>query len=264
MKNMEIKNQGDTVKIRNTPDVAIKDYTKGQTLETEHLQTSVIDLEINQAKYFRFLAEDVDTKQSNIDYVEDWTRDAAKQMQIKIDEDILGDIYDDAHASNQGTTAGVKSGAYNMGASGSKLQITKSTILDKIVEMGAILDEQNVPVEGRFLLLPPQFCALIKQSDLQHANEAGDANSILRHGVLGTIDRFTIYQTNQLSTTTDTGSTITNIIFGQKEALTFAAQLTKARSKEADNQFGMINDGLTVFGYKVIKPEALGWAYWYV
>ena len=90
----EIKSQGDTVKIRNTPTVAIKDYTKGQTLETEHLQTSVIDLEINKAKYWRFLAEDVDTVQSNIDYVEDWTRDAAKQLNITIDLEILGDIYD--------------------------------------------------------------------------------------------------------------------------------------------------------------------------
>jgi len=259
----EIKSQGDTVKIRNTPTVAIKDYTKGQTLETEHLQTSVIDLEINKAKYWRFLAEDVDTVQSNIDYVEDWTRDAAKQLNITIDLEILGDIYDDAHASNQGLTAGVNSGAFNMGVSGSPLQITKSTIVDKIIEMGAILDEQNVPVSDRFLLLPPQFCALIKQSDLNKANEAGDASSIRRHGALGMIDRFTIYQTNQLSTTLDT-NTITNIIFGQKEALTFATQLTKSRAKEADNQFGVIHDGLQVFGYKVIKPEALGWAYFYV
>lgn len=259
----DIKNQGDTVKIRNTPTVAIKDYIKGQTLETEHLQTSVIDLEINQAKYFRFLAEDVDTLQSNIDYVEDWTRDAAKQMQIEIDSDILADIFDDAHASNQGLTAGLVSGGYNMGVSGTPLQVTKATIVDKIIEMGAILDEQNVPVNDRFLLLPPQFCSLIKQSDLNKANEAGDAESMRRHGVLGTIARFTIYETNQLATTLDT-NTITNIIFGQKEALTFASQLTKSRSKEADNQFGMINDGLNVFGYKVIKPEALGWAYFYI
>ena len=176
----------------------------------------------------------------------------------------MSDIYDDAHASNQGATAGVNSGAYNMGVAASQLQVTKSTIVEKIQEMGAILDEQNVPVTDRFLLLPPQFCTLIKQSDLNKANEAGDAESMRRHGVLGVIDRFTIYQTNQLATTVDGSDTVTNIIFGQKEALTFASQVTEARSKEATDQFGMIHDGLQVYGYKVVKPEALGWAYFYV
>ena len=256
----EIRTQGDTVKIRDTPTVAIKDYLKGQPLEHEHLQTTVTDLLIDKAKYWAFTSDDVDAIQSNIDYVEDWTRDAALQMQIAIDSDILGDIYDDAHASNQGATAGVVSGAYDMGVTSSPITITSANIITKIIEMGNILDEQNVPESDRFVLLPPQYCGLIKQSDLNKANEAGDATSMRRHGNLGMIDRFTIYRTNQLSNAgADAG--VTNIIFGQKEALTFASQLTKSRAQTSNKTFGMLYDGLQVFGYKVIKPEALGWMY---
>lgn len=260
----DIARQGDKVYIRNTPTVSIKDHKKGQPIVHEHLQTDIITLDIDKAKSWAFVADDIDTFQSDIDYVEDWTRDAAKQMQISIDSEVLGDIYDDAHASNQGATAGVLSQAYNMGVSGTPLQITSSNIIQKIIEMGNILDEQNVPEEGRYLLLPPIMCGLIKQSDLNKANEAGDATSMRRHGNLGMIDRFTIYRTNQLATTVDGANTVTNVIAGQMEALTFATQLTKSRAKEAENLFGMKYDGLQVYGYKVIKPEALVWGYWYV
>lgn len=256
----EIKSQGDTVKIRSTPTVSIKDYEKGQNLEREHLQTVVLDFLIDKAKYWAFTSDDVDEVQSNIDYVEDWTKDAALQMQINIDSTILADIFSDAHASNQGSTAGLNSAAYDMGVASSPITITSSNIINKITEMGAILDEQNVPEHDRFLLLPPQYATLIKQSDLNKANEAGDTTSMRRHGNLGMIDRFTIYRTNQLDTSgVDAG--VTNIIFGQKEALTFATQLTKSRSQEAQNTFGRNYDGLQLFGYKVIKPEALGWMY---
>ena len=47
--------------------------------------------------------------------------------------------------------------------------------------------------------------ALIKKSDLGDANKAGDSVSIKRNGIVGMVDRFTIYRTNNLKVSTVEG-----------------------------------------------------------
>ncbi len=257
----EISSQGDTVHIRTTPTITISNYVKGQKLSHQQPEPEVVDLLIDKGKYWSFIADYVDRAQADYNFVDDWSNDAASQLKIDIDLDILADIYDDVHAGNKGATAGVKSGNLNMGVSGTGIALTKANVLDTIVDMGTVLDEQNVPETGRWLLLPPWACGLIKKSDLQHANEAGDDTSILRNGRLGMIDRFTIYSTNQLATTLDT-TVHTNVIFGHKSGLTFASQLTENEGPmKHPDFFGDYYRGLQVFGYKVEKPEAIGWCY---
>lgn len=47
----EISSQGDNVKIRTTPSITIRDYSKGQTLQTERPDPDVVELPIDQGKY---------------------------------------------------------------------------------------------------------------------------------------------------------------------------------------------------------------------
>src|SRR6187399_1707251 len=62
----EIKNQGDTVKIRTKPTVTIKDYKADGLLELERPKGSVIDLLIDKGKYFNTILDDVMEVQSDI------------------------------------------------------------------------------------------------------------------------------------------------------------------------------------------------------
>ncbi len=260
----EIKNQGDTVHIRTTPTLTIRDHVKGQKLNYETPTPALVDLLIDKGKYWAFISDDVDKKQSDYNYMEDWTRDASEQMKITIDTGILGDIYSDAHASNKGATAGVKSASFNLGVTGTPIQLTKANVIDYIADMGAVLDEQSVPENGRYVVLPPWACNLIKKSDLKDASLAGDGTSIMRNGRVGMIDRFTLYMSNLLTTTVDGANTVTNMIFGQKTALTFASQLIESEGPmRSPDFFGDLYRGLQVYGYKVIKPEALGHFYAY-
>ncbi len=257
-----ISGQGDTVHIRTTPTIAISNYVKGQKLDHQQPEPEVVDLLIDKGKYWSFIADYVDRAQADYNFVEDWTADAASQLKIEIDSDILGDVYADAHASNKGATAGVKSGNIDLGATGAPEAITKANILDYIVDMGTVLDEQNVPETGRWLLMPPWACGLVKKSDLKDASMAGDGESIMRNGRLGRIDRFTIYSTNQLAVTTDGSDSVTNMIFGHKIGITFASQLTENEGPmKHPDFFGDYYRGLNVFGYEVIKPEAIGHFY---
>lgn len=184
----------------------------------------------------------------------EWSQDAAEQMKMAIDKDILAAIPSDAHIKNAGATAGKVSGNINLGTSGTPFAATKSNILDLLVDMGTCLDEQSVPQSGRYVVLPAKACGLIKKSDLKDASLAGDGTSILRNGRLGMIDRFEIFSSNQVAVTAGKFS----VVFGQKSALTFAAQITEMEDIANPDDFGRLVRGLNVYGFEVIKPEALG------
>ncbi|HET6453682.1 MAG TPA: hypothetical protein VFI02_04705 [Armatimonadota bacterium] len=251
----DIKKYGDTVYIRTTPDVTIREYVKGQTLSNEQPESSAVTLLIDKGQYWSFVTDDLDKVQSDIKgFVNAWTEDAAEQLKETIDTDVLGNIYSDVHASNTGTSAGVVSSSFNLGVGGSPVEVTKNNILDYFVDCGTVLDEQNVPETGRFMVIPPWMAGLIKKSDLKDASLSGDAKSIMRNGLLGMIDRFTLYNSNLLA-----GSSAGQYcLFGLKLATTFATQLTENKIQDNPNGFGMLHRGLQVYGYKVAKPEALG------
>jgi len=256
----EIKNQGDKVHIRTVPSLSINDYESGQTLVNQRPESSTVELLIDKGKYWSAIVDDVQDVQSDIGLMNMWAQDAAEQMKIKIDTQVLASIKADVAAANKGATAGALSGNIDLGATGASLAVTKTNILDTILYMGQVLDEQNRPESGRFLVLPYWATTLLKMSDIKDASLTSDGSSPLRNGRVGMIDRFTIYQSNNLPHVTDTNECF-DFIAGVKQGLTFASQLTKTEQLRAESTFGNIMRGLQVYGHKVIDGESLTIAY---
>jgi hypothetical protein len=257
----EITGQGDTVHIRTTPDITISDFAMGQEFVYESPQPALVDLLIDKGKSYSFINDLIQQKQSNYEYTEQWTMDAGKQMKISIETALLADIYASAHAKNKGLTAGKKSSSFNLGAAGASIALDKTNILDYIVDCGTVLDEQDVPMENRWMVLPAWACNLIKKSDLRDASFAGDGKSLLLKGAIGAIDGFTLFKSNLVSIVVDTYN-VANIVFGQRSALTFATQLINAEGPMKDVKvLGDHYRGVQVYGYKVAKPEAMGHLY---
>ena len=258
-----IKGAGDTVQIRTTPSIVINDYEIGGGLTYEKPVSDKVELQIDQAKSFSFEVNDVDAYQADIKLMEGWSDDAGQQMKIAIDKDISAYAYTEAAAENAGATAGVESGSLNLGVAGTPVAITKTNILDTLVDCGTALDEQNVPDEGRYIMLPAWMNGMLKKSDLRDASIMGDATSAFRNGKIGMLDRFNVYVNNNMSTVTDdtTNRQATNVIFGHKKALTFASQMTNMETLPNPNDFGKLVRGLNVYGRKVIDPNAIGHLY---
>lgn len=249
----EIRRMGDTVNIRTTPEITIKTYVKGQTLSVENPDKPKIQLVIDKGEYFACIEDDVDKVQSDVNMMDTWSKDASERMKIKIDQRVLTDILPDISALNKGATAGRITGNIDLGTTGSPVAITKSNVLDYIVDMGTVLDEANAPEADRFLVIPAKMAGMIKKSDLKDASLTGDNISVLRNGRLGMIDRFTLYVSHNLSVSSGKFS----IIGGHKMGFTFASQMTEMESLRAESTFGNVIRGLQVYGYKVVKPEAL-------
>ena len=255
----EIAGYGAQVKIRTIPDVTVSDYVVGAGLNPQYPTNNSVTLAIDQAKSFAVALSTVDSRQSDLDLADIFANDGSIQLRIAADADMLTTIPADVAAANSGNTAGADSANINLGSSTTPRTVSKTDVVDFIVDCGTVLDEQNVSDEGRWMVAPPWFIALIKKSDLRIASLAGDGVSILRNGKVGEIDRFTIYQSRNLLTQTSPGPA-SYVMFGHSAGLTFASQIVECQMIDNPNDFGYIIRGLMVFGYEVIGPKYVGTA----
>lgn len=255
---------GDTVIIRSLSTITTSDYVVGQALNYERPVSTATTLVIDKGKYWAVELDDVMKVQSDIQLLNKWTEDAAMQMKIGIETAFFSAIYADVSADNKDATAGVKTGSYDLGASTAPKQITKTNVLDILVDCGSVLDEQNVPETGRWIVIPTWMAGLIKKSDLKDASMTGDPKSPIRNGLLGMIDRFTLYNSNLVDTSADGGGqTAYNVIFGTNDAITFAVQLTETETLRSQDTFADRIRGLQIYGYKAVQPKCFGLLYCY-
>ena len=274
----ELKNQGDTVRIRLAPSISISDYTVGQTLSYEVPTPSFQDMQVNKGKYFGVQVNDVLAYQSDMNLMNMFTEDAAKQLKIAIENEVFFNSFvtEGPAAANEGGTAGAISAAYNLGTDIAPVdQATPENVLKAILRMSTVLDEQNVPEDGRFLILSPYDRHLLMQSSIAQAYFTGDQSSTIRTGKIGMLDRFSVYVSNLLPkgeagkalvaglAATSTGGAVTNakarrtMIAGTKHATSFAMTINKTEPLRNQTDFGDIVRGLAVYGRKVVKPQAL-------
>ena len=259
----EIKSHGDKVIIRTTPSVSVRPYEVGQVLETEFPEAPVLELLIDKGLYYQTGIDDVISKQQDINQVNLWATESSETMKHSLDTEVLAYLPANVHADNTGADAGRISGNVDLGTQADAVQIDRTNVLDQILYMGQVLDEQNVPEQGRFLVLPFWVTTKLKMSDIKDASLTGDRTSPYRNGLVGVIDRFVVYNSNLLPMNASPGSTDwhTVMLAGHKDAATFATQMTKTETLRSQNTFGDLMRGLIVYGYKMIKGEAMSVSY---
>ena len=264
----EIKNKGDRVKIRTKPTITIHNYSADELLPLDRPSGGTVELYIGNGKLFSLILDDVMEIQSDLNVLSIWSDDAAQQLKIAVDQDVLDGIVNQMVSVNRGTAAGAITGNVNLGVTGSPLSVVardptsgEVELLDVLMRMGQVLDEQNIPEVGRWVVMPAWAGRMIKQSELRQAYLSGDSVSMLRNGRLVMIDRFTIYISNLLpNNSTDAVNFAAGewpIFAGHAHGLTFASQISKVETLRSELTFGQILRGLQVYGYQVVDGKAL-------
>lgn len=276
----DIKSSGDTVYIRTRPTIETFAYKKGMVLPVQNPESPYVTMKIDQGEGFSFAIDKVDEFQSDIKLMNVWAEDATQQMKQVIDRKVLATI---AYAGGGvaasgptltapkliagGTTATgttistVTAAGTGLGVSAGGINLTDATrgddLITQILYYGQLLDENNAPDDGRFIVLPPALMQALKNtnSKLAQVYVTGDSTSPLRNGKVGNIDRFQIYSSNNLAKGSNGGWAV---IFGQKYATTFATQITESRIIDNPFSFGKMMQGLQVYGFQIIKPELIG------
>ena len=278
----EISNLGDTVIINTIPTLSTKEYKVGMQLEYEVPSPETITLKIDKARYFGVNVNSIMEFQSKPNLMDMFTDDASTQMKLHIDRDVIySSFFDTAGAwktsesgkdavwtKNMGKNAGCVSGSYNLGDDTAGVALTAENILSYITMMSTVMDEANVPEEGRYLVITPKERQILMMSPLAQAQFMGDPKSVLRNGRIGSIDRFSIYLSNQLprakagkawDNSTESSSAVNrHLIFaGHKCGISFASQITKMETLQNPNDFGNLVRGLQVWGNQVTQGQAL-------
>lgn len=237
-----IRQQGDTVHINSIGAVTVGDYTRNTDInDPEILTTTDQTLEITQAKYFNFQIDDVDAAQVAGDMMDTAMARSAYALNDTADSYLLGVI-----------TAGADAG--NIIGSSTAVTLTADTVYQNIVGLRTVLDKQNVPNTGRYIVVPPEIYALLLMDDrFVKASDGGTANATLLNGEVGRVAGFTVYMSNNVPFSTDTWSIPASVAY----STTYAEQIVSTEAYRMEKRFADAVKGLHVYGAKVTDGKAV-------
>ena len=237
----EISSYGDTVKIHAIGAVTVGDYTKNTDMtKPQTLTGSETTLVINQSKYFNFQIDDIDKAQQNPKVMAEAMNESAYALRNTADQYIAGCM-----------VTGMKS-EHTIGSDSAPKVATKADAIDYLVDLGVILDEANIPEDGRFVVIPPFYHALIEKSDKWQHTETGV--DIIKNGYVGRMAGFDVYKSNNVP---NTEKAKYKIIAGHPMATTYAEQINEVEGYRPESRFADAVKGLHLYGAKVVRPEAL-------
>lgn len=260
----EIENFGDTVKIIKEPVITVADYARGTAVSTQDLADDQLTLVVDQGSYFAFKIDDIEERQSHVNFEALATSSGAYALKKSYDFNVLKYIYDNASTS-----------AANTGTDGSPLTgtTTVNTLADIISAAKAVLDVNDVPEENRWLVAPPKFFQQLRKADgklMDQSVMADGSNSQIRNGLV--TDRplfgFNLYTTNSIvaggtgsaanqTFGTASGSTEHIFLYGHMSAVATANHIAKTELIRDPDSFADIVRGLHVYGRKVLRSEAV-------
>ena len=238
----EIRQYGDTVKITQIGDITIKDYVTNTDIDDpQELTTEQQLLVIDQQKYYSFQIDDVDAAQARADLA-----DAAMQRAAYG----LADVADRWLASLM--AAGADEGN-QIGSDAAPVALTAETAYTYLVRLKVILDKRNVPTEGRWVLVSPEYHGLLLQDDRFVGTGGAAAEAALGNGYIGSAAGFRVYLSNNLP-----GSLgAQKVLASYNGATSYAEQILKTEAYRLEKRFADAVKGLHVYGGKVTRPNAI-------
>lgn len=241
----DIENAGDTVRIQAIGAITIGSYTKNSDIAApETLTDAETTLLIDQGKYFNFAVDDVDRRQIAVNLIDGAMREAAYGLSDVADQLIAG-LYASA-GSSVGTSGSPKT---DLG--------TATNAYLHLVALAVELDEQNIPSNGRFVVVPPWYHGKLLQDDRFIKSGTDSAAATLANGEVGTAAGFRILKSNNVST----DATTYRIMAGTSQAISYAEQINKVEAFRPERRFADAVKGLHLYGAKVIRPAALSVLY---
>lgn len=233
----DIKAYGDTVHINQIGNITINDYTGEDIAAPEELDSTMMELKIDQAKYFNFQIKDIDNAQSNPKVVDAAMQRASYGINDTIDRYLAALLLAGADGGSTITADA----------------LTSENAYDYLVDLGVALNEHNVPMLGRWVVIPPWFHGLLLKDPRFVGNGTGYNQAILQGGWVGDAAGFRIHLSNNVPLSETTYS----VIAGTNAAGSFAEQLVELEAYRREENFSDAVKGLHVYGAKVTQPQAL-------
>lgn len=236
----DLANYGETVQVQKFGDVTVSTYTPGSDFNPGTVSMTTDTLTLNQVKAFHFVIDRVEQAKAHHELVKGFTKRASISMAQTVDDRLLGH-YADVSAGNI------------LGSDSLPITLTSDNIFDYFVEAGKLLDEDNIPAEGRVAVIDPTTKALIVRSpDFVKNTATGD--SVVRSGNIGEMNGFRVVVSNRITTT----SGVKNLMFFTPDFISLAMRIDPGsiETYKPEKQFGTGVKGLALYGSDVFHPTA--------
>jgi len=263
----EITAYGDSVKIIKEPVISVSDYTRGSDTTATKLTDQETSLVVDSAKAFKFIVDDIETKMSHVNFKEVASSAAAYALKDSYDAAVIATMFAGLSAASPNHILGADSatdlaaGVFD-GSGAADLGQSETDPLDLMARMARLLDEQNVPEEGRWFVASPDFYEVLGQSSSKLLNvdfNAGQGS--IRNGLVssGKLRGFDMYKSNNIAATTNAAG---KCLAGHISSTATAQTIISTEVLRDPSSFGDIVRGLHVYGAKVLRDEAIVGAFY--
>ena len=260
----EIAAYGDSVRIIKEPEITVYQYERGADVTKTALTDQEVTLVIDTANAFKFIVDDIETNMSHVNFRDVATSSAAYALRDAFDTGVIATMFAGVSASSPnhilGSDSATDLAAGTFDGTGN-LDIgfgsSEHDPIDVLSRMARLLDEQNVPEEGRWFLASPEFYEILVQSSsklLSVDYNAGQGS--IRNGLVssGKLRGFDMYKTNNIAATSSAAG---KCLAGHMSSTATAQTITSTEVIRDPDSFGDIVRGLHVYGSKVLRGDAM-------
>jgi hypothetical protein len=260
----EISAYGDSVRIIKEPVITVYQYERGQDTTQTKLTDQEVNLVVDTANAFKFIVDDIETSMSHVNFKEVASSSAAYALRDAFDEGVIAKMFAGTSASAPNhilgsdsatdLAAGTFDGTGNLDIG---YDSGEHDPIDVLSHMARLLDEQNVPEEGRWFLANPEFYEqLVKSSSKLISVDFNAGQGSIRNGLVssGKLRGFDMYKTHNIASTTNAAG---KCIAVHMSVVCTAQTIINTEVILDPRSFGDIVRGLHVYGAKVLRPEAL-------
>jgi hypothetical protein len=291
----EISAYGDSVQIIKEPEIAITKYARGTQLTSQDLEDQDFTLLVDRSNAFQFQVDDIEKKQSHVNWMDMATDRAGYKLSQEYDSDVLGYLtgYElingvwTARSAPVGTKSEASSDVDELfaihklthgsfatgGTAGNSIAVGvagtyDATPLQILNRFNRLLDQQNVEKEGRWVVVDPVFMEILMDENSKFVNADWNSDESLTNGKISSskIRGFRVYSSNNLAyvgngpgTTATAGSSTDYgfIVAGHDSAVATAEQINKTESFRSPFGFSDIVRGMHMYGRKILRPQGL-------
>ena len=260
----EIAAFGDTVRIIKEPEITVYHYERGADVTQTKLTDQEVSLTVDIANAFKFIVDDIETNMSHVNFRDVATSSAAYALRDAFDAGVIATMIAGVSASSPNHILGsdsatdLASGTFDgTGNLDIGFGSDEHDPIDVLGHMARLLDEQNVPEEGRWFVASPEFYEVLASSSsklLSVDYNAGQGS--IRNGLVssGLLRGFNMYKTNNIAATTNAAG---QCLAGHMSSTATAQTITSTEVIRDPDSFGDIVRGLHVYGAKVLRGEAM-------
>jgi N4-gp56 family major capsid protein len=250
--------KGDTLHIPKPTrgSAAIKAASTQVTLQAA--TESEVQVLVNKHYEYSRLIEDITEAQALASLRKFYTGDAGYALAKQVDTDLV--------QLGRGVNGGNGTAAYNkavLAGDGSTLYVDTTNVGNAITDAGIrkiiqTLDDQDVPMDGRVLVLPPvarnTMMGLARFTEQAFTGETGGGNTI-RNGEIGNVYGVKVYVTTNADTAT-TNTTRIGLMF-HKDAFVLAEQMgVRSQTQYKQEYLGTLFTSDMLYGVKELRDEA--------